>query len=140
MAKKNAKQDTVNVNLNELPYCAFITLEIDLNGDEMDESNRNVLPFHTKYKTDTAFKKAVHSAVKEWISNEPDSYATSVADNGMDDLEVQPGERGFKTSANALGANWKMVFYDMPRFISLRHGFLAMCHDISISADEYDKA
>ena len=134
-----AKQNTVNVNLNELPYNAFVTLSIDLNGDEMDEANRDVLPFHTKYKTDAAFKKAVRSAIKAWISEEPDSYATSVADNGMDDLEVQPGERGFKTAANALGANWKMVFYDMPRPISLRHGFLAMCHNVSIAADEYDK-
>lgn len=135
-----AKQDTVNVNLNELPYCAFITLKIDPNGDEMDAPNREVLPFHTKYKTDATFKKAVRSAVKAWISEEPESYATSVAENGMDDLTVHPGEKGFKTAANALGANWKMVFYDMPRYISLRHGFLAMCYDISIITNEYDKA
>lgn len=135
-----AKKTTVNVNLNDLPYCAFITLKIDLNGDELDCPNRSVLPFHTKYKTDAAFQKAVRSAVKAWISDEPETYAKSVAENGMDDLEVEPGEKGFKTAANKLGANWKMVFYDMPLSVGLRHGFLAMRHDISITADEYDKA
>jgi hypothetical protein len=135
-----AKQDTVNVDFRELPYFACITLKIDLNGDEMDSPNRFVLPFHTKYKTDTAFKKAVRAAIKDWISENPESFATSVADNGMDDLNVHPDEKGFKTAAKALGANWKMVFYDMPLSIGLRHGFLAMRSDISIAADEYDKA
>ena len=136
MTKKNIQ----SISEDNLKYTVQVNVSQDISGEDfMDDCpNRQTHVFKTMFNTETKFKQAVKRAIKDWIKSEPDSFATSVCDNGLDDLEVYPGDRGYISAASKVEVNWNMVYFDMPEYIALRNGF-ATASVISFSADEYEK-
>ena len=140
MTKKKTTANNKPISEDDLKYTVQVTVKNDISGEDfMDDCpNRQTHVFKSMYRTEAKFKQAVRRAVKDWIASEPDSFATSVTENGTDDLEVYPGERGYRSAAAKVDVNWNMVYFDMPDYIALRNGF-APAEVISFSANEYDK-
>ena len=132
MPKKKAEKQQP-----DFPFIASITIAQDC-SDYRDEPNRIHYIFKSKFKEEEEFVQAVKYAVQDWISADPQSFANSVSEHGMDDLAVKPGKRGYLSAASKVEVNWKMVACGMPDEIASRHGFIAPEPDISITADEYD--
>ena len=103
---------------------------------ECDDCVR-VFLFKSVHSTEKNFKNNVTCAIKDWIASNPEDFAVAVADMGLDDLEVQPGERGFKRAAKNATVTWEMV-KALPDEIALRHGFSAIEFTTIWVDDEYE--
>lgn len=132
MAKKKAEEQQPI-----FPFLATITVKQDC-SDYREEPNRIHYVFKSKFPKEEDFTQAVKDAVKDWIKDEPQSFAHAVSEYGMDDLAVKPGKKGYAAAAADVEVTWKMVACGMPEAIAIRHGFIAPNTDISIETDEYD--
>ncbi len=104
---------------------------------DSDEGVR-VFLFKSVHSTEKKFKSNVKYAIKDWIDSNSEDFAKTVADLGMDDLEVQPGEHGFKRAAKNATVTWEMVAKALPEKIALRHGFSAIVSTTIWVNDEYE--
>lgn len=109
---------------------------VDISGD--DGSNF-VATFRSVHGEAEEFKKAVSSAVADWIAEDPEGFATSECDRGMSgiDSSLEPGSKAFAKAARKATVTWEMVEKDMPESIARRHGFLAVA-TTNLDAGEYD--
>ena len=132
MAKAKEKE-------NDFPFMGKITIEQEC-SDYREEPNRLTYLFKTEAKDWKAFKKQVKYAVQDWKTSDPDSFARSVADTGLNDLEVQPGEKGYIKASSKVDVTWKMVCIDLPDEIARRHGFVFIetPNELTASFDELD--
>lgn len=130
MAKKTKKE-------NDFPFIGKITIQQDC-SDCREEPNRISYIFKTEAKDWEAFKQQVKYAVQDWKTSDPVSFARSVSDTGLDDLEVQPGKRGYIGASAKVDVTWKMVCLDLPDEIARRHGFVIVDPDMNEEFDEYD--
>lgn len=133
---KNKKTETASagkmVPLSRLSHF----YRVDLSGD--DGSNF-VATFRSVHADEEKFKKAVASAVADWIKEDPSGFDTSECDKGLGaiDHDLEPGTKAFAKAARKATVTWEMVEKDLPDRIARRHGFLAIV-TTNIGADEYD--
>lgn len=133
MAKKSETE-----NENDFPFIGKITISQDC-SDYREEPNRLSYIFKTEAKDWEAFKQQVKYAVQDWTTSDPTSFARSVKETGRDDLEVQPGKKGYIVASTKVDVTWKMVCIDLPDEIARRHGFVIVEPDMYDEFDEYDR-
>ena len=124
---KNA-DETVEANY---PYIYKVECDTDSDGVR-------VFLFKSVHSTEKTFKSNVKCAIKDWIDSNSEDFAEAVVDLGMNDLEVQPGEHGFKRAAKNATVTWEMVAKALPEKIALRHGFSVIVHTTIWVNDEYE--
>jgi hypothetical protein len=108
--------------------------KVECDGDD----GVRVFLFKSVHRTENNFKVNVKRAIKDWIDCNPEDFAEAVADLGMNDLDVQPGERGFKSAAKKATVTWEMVVKAMPVEVALRHGFTGIISTTIWVDDEYE--
>ena len=108
--------------------------KVECDGDD----GVRVFVFKAVHSTEKIFKYNVKSAIKDWIDSNLEDFAAAVADVGMNDLAIQPGEPGFKSAAKKSAVTWEMVVKSMPDKIALRHGFTSVITTTIWVSDEYE--
>lgn len=103
-----------------------------------DDGGTRVFLLKSVHSTEKNFKLNVKCAIKDWIDSNPEDFSEAVAELGMNDLKVQPGERGFKRAAKNATVTWEMVVKALPVEIALRHGFSGIVSTTIWVNDEYE--
>lgn len=136
MAKRNNGKETESSGKKVQRARLSHFYRVDISGD--DGSNF-VATFRSVHADEDGFKKAVSEAVADWIAEDPEGFATSECDRGLNgiDSSLEPGTKAFAKAARKATVTWEMVEKDMPDSIARRHGFLAIL-TTNLDANEYD--